>query len=257
MARPIPDFDFNKYNPADPWNFPPQRLEHFAASAMEIFEYSQSKWAVLRRYPDLRFVIFHEMQRQAHGLSVFARLMSGQGSDLDWWEVNGTLSPSAAKRAIQANHSTMRGILQFGYFQGVMKGLEQCIRQVLRSLLTDDHQRKEWEHAGLQKSWRYLLNELGLARYRHLLPLMQAIRDSLSHGGKFCPHNRKDFALEYEGKRFEFQNGEDVDAGGMGFIDSWDLILYLLQETDSALNAIFQSNKVDEIRLIYYRSLEA
>ena len=89
-----------------------------------------------------------------------------------------------------------------------------------------------------------------------MVSLAWATRDVIANGGKFCPINRHDLKLIYQGRVYQFVNNEEVEVQDWGFKDDWDLIYYLAGEIDQMLNEVFDSPFVSTIPLIKARYLE-
>lgn len=249
----LPEFDFSTYNGKDPWNFPPQRLVRFAFEAREIFVPSRNKWVRQRPFPDVRFVVFHELIANCYALGTYAMLVRDRWQEDDWWQGQPELPAQMERSTIQATRMNIRALMQFGFFHGVAKHLDSSFRQVLRSL---DPEARENGSVGFSKVWRRLLEQTGLEDYEGLIKLIQLLRDALSSGGKFCPINRKDLTIVYRDKEYLFTNNEDLDAVAWGFIDLWDFMLFLLRDVDHLLNLLFESPFVAMIPHIRARHLE-
>ncbi|MEM7036212.1 MAG: hypothetical protein AAF570_04460 [Bacteroidota bacterium] len=253
MASQFPEFDFSSYNPRDPWNVPPQRLVHFAFSAMKILKPSRSKWLRIKPYPDIRSVAFHELHAECHSLGVQSMLMRENARSLEWWNAQPELSGRLDKQAMLANNIALRGMLRYGFVQMLSRELEAVFRQVLRNL---DPEARENKGAGFRKVWKALLAQTGLEHYEPVIQLLLVIRDSTLHNGKFCPVNRKNLRIRYKDKTCTFLNNAEVDVQEWGFVDMWDFILFLVKEMNQLLNELFESPFVALIHHIRARSLE-
>lgn len=218
-----------------------------------IFARSRDKWIRIKPYPDARFLIFHQLAGDSYALGTFAMMLRERATDVEWWNAQPETTGNLDKMAIRANHTSMRALLQFGFFHGVAKHLDHIFRQVLRNL---DPEARENGAVAFTRVRRTLFAQTGLEAYEGLITLILLIRDSMAHNGRFCPISRKDLKLNYDGRRYAFKNNEEIEAQEWGFVDTWDFLLYLLRETDQLLNELFQSPFVALIPYIQARYLE-
>jgi hypothetical protein len=254
MAFNFPQFDFNDYNPKDPWHVPPQRIVHFAFSAMEIASTSRRFWALRYKYPDLRFTIFHCLSGYAYALGGWAMLLRDKGHSVEWWQAQPEFNHTFSSTLVNSNVMGMRQLMELGYFQNVVREIDLDFRQIGAALWPD----AQTQHKAmpLNRLWRQILEACDVQRFQSMLPLFQILRDSVSNNGKFCPTDFEDLTLNYGSRSFHFAANKEIDYAGMGFIDQWDMALFLLGELDSLLNQLFKSPKLTAISLIKMRHME-
>lgn len=238
MAIRIPDFDPSGYDPHDAWNFPPQRLVHFAAQAYVLFEEGRNQTKLRHHYPDMRFVIWHMLCGHAHALLLGAMHLRSHGDALSWWEVQPEFDHAIDKRMVSSNNGQLRQLLQLGFVQQVVRQLDMGMRQVAATL---EHEEPQPTKRPLSAVWRDVLTSTSLKRYGPLLPLLLAYRDALSQNDRFCPVDGQDMELYYLGRRFSFKAGQEMDVIGLGFMDQWDYLLHLLHGVRDMLGHLFQS----------------
>lgn len=244
MGQYLPEFDFSKYNPADPWSFPPQRLVHFAFEASNVFRASRDKWLRIKPYPDLRYVVFHELNSLGHTFKVFSLLIRENSTDADWWREQKELGGHYDKMLVKSVNSSMRDFLQYGIFHFAVRQTEDAIRQIHRYLVKVFGDKPK---SGIREVYIYLFNRTDLSKYIKLMDLLMATRTCFQNNKKFCPSNGKGVTLEYGGKSFSFENKVEIKPQDWGFIDDWDFILFLFREIDKMLDQLFDSNFVASI----------
>lgn len=230
--------DFSDYNPRDPWYFPPERLVWFAQSAAGIFKASRNKWIRLRPHPDARYVVFHELHHTAFSLTIFACLIQEKGLDKAWWNQLEPFGGTFDDHSIRFNNIGLREMLRYGLVGTMARQVEMIFRQVLHYL---DPEAPQNEARSFRKVYEELLRQTGLENYHALLQLLLVIRDSLHHNAKFCPPNRNNLKIQYAGKTYSFQNETEIDPQTFGFLDDWEFLLFLVEETDRMLNEVFES----------------
>lgn len=250
MAASHPDFDFSTYNGRDPWLFPPQRLTRFAFDAMQVLRPYRTRWAMERPHPDVRFTVFHEIYSEIHAVGVMSMLMRQDILRPEWWEAQPEIGKKLPKEVILANHITARDFLAAGLVQSILRHLDQAFRQLLRDL---DPEARENKGQGARRIWKQLLRLTGQRERESVLLMLVILRDSSGTGGKFCPSNQKDLVLKYKGKHYTFGNEQLVEGHLFGFLDSWDMLLFLVKELAAMLQAIFESPHVAAIPLIKTR----
>ncbi len=251
MALKRPDFDFESYNPKDPWNFPGDRLVIFAMDALEIVRPVRKYYAPRYQWPDLRFGIFHELAQSCHSVLCLALWQRGEASESNWWHGQPEFDKDYARRTLQNFNIGVRGLAQVGLVGSIVFKLEWALRQVLEAkeglaaaeVLAGDK-------VGIVQR---LLDDLGLEDREPLMQLWWAMQNALHQNGNYCPADGEDLTLRYQGKFYTFLNNEEVQAEDWGYLDEWEFLLFLMRETMDMLKAIFDHHDVAPIPKIVMR----
>lgn len=249
----LPEFDFSHYNPKDPWNFPPQRLVHFAITAREQLRTYKNKWLPIRPHPDVRFAVFHDLYNELHAVAVYAMLLRDKGLDADWWAAQPEVGKVLPRHAILANNISLRGQLQAGLLHQFVRHLDSTFRQLLRYL---DREAPHSDKLGFRAVTRQVLRQTGQLAALPLLTLLLALRDAAAFGGKFCPSNRRDLQVRYAGRAYVFRSDEWVEGSEMGFRDTLELVGYVIAEWTGLLDRIFETPMVMLVPAIPTRVLD-
>jgi hypothetical protein len=249
----LPEFDFSNYNPKDQWNFPPQRLVHFAIGSREAIRGYKNKWLQIRMHPDVRFCVFHDLYNELHAVAVQAMLLRQNALDPAWWEAQPELGKALPRHVLLANNISLRAQLQAGLLHQCVRHLDSTFRQVLRYL---DPARQTGK-LGFRGVARLLFQELDGQHYAPLLTLLLALRDAAAFGGKFCPGNRKDLRLHYGGRDFVFRSDAWVEGSEMGFRDTLELVAYTISELAAMLDTLFLAPQVMLLPSIPTRVLDS
>lgn len=252
MSFNKPDFDFTSYNPKDPWNFPADRMVIFGIEAMEIFRNSRVKYAPRHQYPDVRFAVFHELIQLCHGTMSVGIWLRGEGGNRQWWNQQPEFNKEYSKRMVQSFNMGLRGLQQTGFLHGIGHQIESSLRQCLVYL----DPTAEENLLGYRKVWKRLFGALEMEMWEPLLKLWLVMRESVHHSGKFCPASRKDLAIEFKGKTYNFYNNKEIEPEEWGFFDDYDFFLFLLFETDRMFNTLFDKPELRSIRRILLRHQE-
>jgi hypothetical protein len=245
MTR-IPDFDFSQYNPRDDWNFPPQRLVRFAAEAYDLMTTARDAWKSRYTYPDLRFVIWHEMSGHAHAMVVAAMHLRSHGDNIEWWKEQPEFDHAFDKRLIAHNNLLVRQMLQLGFVQNIVRQLDMSLRQIAAGLDKEEEDAKR----PLQTVFRSVLKLTDLEHYDRLLPLMLIYRDSLCNHGRFLPVDGQPLTFTYKFKSYHFEANKEIPFQQWAYLDTWDFLLFLLREMKAMLDDIFGAPPVQAMHIL-------
>jgi hypothetical protein len=252
MATTIPDFDFSQYNPRDEWSFPPQRLVRFAAEVYTMMTTARTAWTRQYTYPDLRFVVWHELSGHAHALLVGAMHLRSHGDSLEWWKGQPEFDHEFDRRLVAHNNMMVRQMLQLGFVQNVVRQVDIALRQIADSLT---HELEEARRP-LSEVARDVLKRTDLERYDRLVSLLLIYRDSICQHGRFCPVDGLAFSLVYEGRTYAFEPNKEVPLQAWGYRDTWDFLSYLLVQVKGMFEALFSSDQLQAVRVIRVPYLE-
>ena len=209
MAIHVPDFDFGQYDPQDVWNFPAQRLVHYAAEAYHIALEARIHWNALHPYPDFRTVFWAEMSGRTHAMLVMAMHLRGQGSEIDWWKAQPEFSHTFDKRLIANNNRTIRQTMQLGFVQHAARQTDIIVR-LLHDALSEDLVDAKFP---LRSILGQLLRLTECEAEASILTLLLIYRDSLSQEGRFCPANGLDHQILFAGRKFNFSANKAIGLG--------------------------------------------
>lgn len=242
-----PEFDFSNYNPKKGWFFPAQRLMHFAYSAKAIVAESRGKLVFLHRYPDFRFVVFHELSGFCTSLQNATMLMRAHELQPDWWEAQPEIDFEVSAELADVRMQQVRHQATLGFMQSIVRQLDQAMRQFYKVLNQDgdDGSRKR-----LSKIWDKVLLDCGRPEFGPLLKLCLVMRDCLSTQEKFRPFDGADLHIRYRGQNYNFSAKGDIDYQAMGFLDFWEMCLFLISELDEMLMALIMSAPLQAIPFI-------
>lgn len=247
MAILIPSFDFDNYNPRDPWQFPAQRIVRFAAEMYALASQSRTQCAQVYRHPDQRFVIFHALSGLSHSLLLGAMHMRSHGSDEAWWELQPEFTHAHNAQLMASGNMALREMLQLGYVQGVLRQADMAMRQYAAALqpLGEQPQR-----VASQVHWQFVLGQCEALPYLPLLRLFQIYRDSLSQMARFCAADGKALQVRYGTRTFRLEANAAIDYDALGFIDDWDFLKFLMTELDQMLHTLHRSPTLTAIAAI-------
>lgn len=254
MGYQLPEFDFAGYNPKDPWLFPPQRLVRFAVEAMQALDPYKARWVKERPHPDVRHVVYHVIGSELHSMVILAMMLRDKGLDGEWWAAQPEIGRVFPRHVLLANNIALRGSLQTGLLHQVVRQVDSCFRQLLHYM---DLEAPNNSQLGFRGVWRQVLRQAGLKEYEALLVLLLALRDVAGNGGRFLPHNRKDLRVKYKGRVFEFKNDDYVEGVEQGFVDMWDMMLYVIREVAALLQLVFDSPVVAVLAFVPARHLDS
>lgn len=249
MPLTPPEFDFDKYNPQDPWNFPGDRLVVFGINALESVRPVRTRYVLKYRFPDLRFGIFHELAQACHSLMCVGMWQRGEASEASWWHAQPEFGKAYQKRTWQNFNIGIRGIAQTGFVSALVFKLESALWQVLEAL---DKHAPELQMTP-QDIGPVLLERLDLADFLPLMELWWTMRNALLQNGNHCPPDGSDLSLRYKGKFYTFLNNEEIRAEDWGYVDEWEFLLYLIRESLELLQAIFDHAMVQLVPQIVMR----
>ena len=242
-----PEFDFSSYDPNSIWYFPAQRMLHFAYEGYQIFSESRKKVIFFHRYPDLRFVVLHELSGFCSALGNTAMLMRAHEQQPDWWKQQPEIDFEVDAQLADVKLQQVRHQATLGFVQSIVRQVDQAIRQydkVLGLRQTDEG------HKPLSAVLRRVLRGCDLPAFEPLLKLWLVVRDCLSTQEKFRPLNGKSLQIRYPGRNFKFDPKSDIDYQAIGFLDFWDLCLYLIAELDEMLMALTLSKPMMAIPVV-------
>jgi hypothetical protein len=130
--------------------------------------------------------------------------------------------------------------------QSVVRLIDQAMRQFWNVLKTEE------EASRKKLTWvcEHVLGKCELEKYKNLIKLWLVLRDCLSTQEKFRPIVGEDLKIRYQGKVYLFDSKSEIDFGSMGFIDFWDMCLFLISELDDMLMALALSKPLQAIPFV-------
>ncbi len=242
-----PEFDFSEYDPKKGWFFPAQRLLRFAYEAHEIVSNSRKKLVFLHRYPDFRFVVYHELSGFCSALQNTTMLIRAHERQPAWWESQPEVDFEVNAQLADVRMQQVRHQATLGFVQSFVRQLDQAMRHFYKALNKDG---KGANRKRLSWVWEKVLEECGRPEYGPLLKLWLVMRDCLSTQEKFRPFDEADLHIRYRGKSYRFSIKEDIDYQQMGFLDFWEMCLFLISEVDDMLMGLIMSKPMQAIPMI-------
>lgn len=243
-----PFFDFENYDPQKAWYFPAQRLMSFAYSAHQILSESRKKIVFLHRYPDFRFVVYHESAGLCSALLDTAMLMRAHEQTPEWWESQEEVDFEVNPHLADVKMQQIRHLASVGFVQSVVRLIDQAMRQFCKALEVENGE--DAEKRKLTWVWNQVLDVCGQEQFRNLIKLWLILRDCLSTQEKFRPIIGKSLDVRYRGKVYHFDAKSEIDFKAFGFIDFWDMCLFLISELDELLMALYFSKAMQAIPFI-------
>lgn len=230
------------YDPTNPWKFPPQRLvEVFTPLARELDDL-RTKWQNQYSMPDLRFVVFHELFGVVKTAQSWAVLMRDHTAHLDWWEAHPDLEVKAHPKVMAMLNMGMREMIQTSVLENLALKWLDAMLQTGRALNLPSPNDGAWDSKA-EAVAAELLAELELFEWIGLIPLIKACRNTAFFAGKFCDPQGENVALAYRGQHFFFLHKGEVSRPS-GFVDDWDLLVFIVLEMALCLDAVFQTEPV-------------
>lgn len=252
MAYNSPEFDFNDYNPKDPWRFPPNRMVIFAIDSMALFQKSRSRIVTRHIHPDVRFTVFHEAIQICHPVMSLGLLLRDTGQKVEWWHQQPEFKKDYSERIVQTFNMNLRGSGMSALVNGFLGLIEATLRQMLWHL---DPKAPE-NTKGFRPVWKYMLGEFEGLRYEPVIKLLLILRDAGIYGGKFCSHLRQDLVIRFQQKDLLFENNQEFDVTKYGFLDDWTFLFELLKEVNDMFNHLIDNPQIMAVHRMPARAFE-
>ena len=240
----MPLYSDKFYNAADPFSFPPKRMENYADELISIFQTSATKYQGKFGANDVRFRVFLDIRATANSVKIYSILIENYTSETTWWKERKEFTNQFDNSLVKSINFSLIEFTKFGHYHIINMHVEDTLRSIVKSLSPEACNKGTAEFKSI---YSHILAELNLQTFEPLFDIFRSLRNSIHNNGTCYNKNGANNNYLYNGINFNFDHGKIITVDTWGFIDFWEFSLYIFGEINKALNEIFDSNEVSKL----------
>ncbi len=232
------------YSPADPFSLPPKRVQDYADKLINTFQKSANKYRGIYSTDDIRFSVFHDIRATANSVKIHAILIDDYTASTEWWKARKEFSNPFNNSLVKNLNYSLFEFSKFSHFHINCMFIEDALRSLIRVLSPGVCNNGTGEFKNI---YSHIFSVTTITQYEPLFDILRSIRNSIHNNGVHFNKNGVNSSFTYAGKTFDFVHGKIINVGGWGFLDFWELALFVFVEIDKALNNLFDYVQVKRL----------